>query len=150
MNRLMLGSGVFKREGWKTLDCNPAYNPDFLAEIPPFPAGVWSACWDEIEWIHGVTSLFPWQADEALTHLHEFLAPGGKLVLEQPNFRMAKERVEWLFGDASLKQPMIMNRWAYTPESLTAALRKSGFQRVDILPAQHHLPERDFRVEAYR
>lgn len=150
MNRLMLGSGIFKREGWKTLDCNPVHAADFVASIPPLPDDVKAVEWDEIEWIHGITSLYPWDAKAVLAEILAVLKPGGRLVLEQPDFIKARERVEWLFGDATLNLAPIMNRWSYWPESLKIELRRTGFSGIEILPAQHHVPERDFRVEAWR
>lgn len=175
----MICSGPVKREGWKTLDCNPVHHPDFLAMIPPFPDEVKAIQWDEIEWIHGITSLHPWDAEQALRELHSILRPpdsqdmrehlkrhflvygsvtippiraGGKLVLEQPDLMRCDpiEHPEWIFGDLSLRNPLHMNKWAYTERSLKAVLSTAGFSRVEILPAQHHLPERDFRAEAFR
>jgi hypothetical protein len=154
----MLGSGIFRCEGWKTLDCNPEHHPDFLATIPPLPEAVKAIQWDEIEWIHGITSLYPWEARDILRELHSVLRPpqalprceGGKLVLEQPNFTKARAMREWLFGDPSHREPRIMNRWSYTPEELFEELQAAGFSKIEILPAQHHVPGRDFRVDAWR
>lgn len=151
MNRLMLGSGIFKREGWKTLDCDPLHNPNFVSTIPPLPDAVRETRWQEVEWIHGITSLYPWDAEIVLKELHAVIQSGGRLSLEQPDYGKAREKVEWVFGDGVRHhQPLIMNRWAYTPESITTLLEKTGFSRIEVLPAQHHVPERDFRVEAWR
>lgn len=152
MNRLMLCSGIFRREGWKTLDCNPVHHPDFVAKIPPLPQAVKALQWDEIEWIHGIsTGIERWQVPDLLEQIRLSLraTPAGKLVLEQPD-RDKCDRPEWMFGDPSLCDPNHMNRWAYTPTDLTLLLRQAGFSRVDVLPARHHVPARDFRVEAYR
>lgn len=147
--KLILCSGQTRREGWKTLDANPKNEPDFLAVIPPLPSEVKAVVWDEIELVHGITSFYPWEAETLLKELREVLSPGSKLVLEQPDLRKASHKVEWLFGDPSARNPLHMNRWAYDPESLLAALALAGFKRVDILTARHHEPARDFRAEAY-
>jgi hypothetical protein len=78
------------------------------------------------------------------------LAPGGLLTLEQPDFRkiVAGAKLEWIFGDPSLADPFHMNKWSYSPDSLTVLLAQSGFTCIDVLAARHHLPERDFRIEA--
>jgi predicted SAM-dependent methyltransferase len=150
-NRLIIGAGIHKREGWMTLDADPETRPDFLGSIPPFPASVKAVEWNEIEWIHGITSLYPWDARQALTELYEMLKPGGRLTLEQPDFEKAKNRVEWLFGDAeSFQNPLLMNRWSYSPRTLTERLEKVGFTGIRVLPAQYHLPTRDFRIEAHK
>lgn len=150
MNRLMLGSGIFKRDGWKTLDCNPVHHPDFLATIPPLPDAVKAVDWDEIEWIHGITSLVPWEGEQVLLEIYSVLPEEGKLVLEQPNFTKAHATKEWVFGDPLLRNKEHMNRWAYEPMDLIELLDRIGYRRITLLPAQHHVPERDFRVEAWR
>lgn len=150
MNRLMLGAGTVRREGWTTLDANPKCEPDIVAVFPPLPPEVKAVAWDEIEWIHGITSLYPWQAEEMLREIHAVLASGGKLVLEQPDFVHARSKIEWLFGDPAGRNALHMNKWGYTPISLSQLLRSAGFSRVNVSTAQHHMPERDFRIEAYR
>lgn len=151
MNRLMIGPGQLRREGWKTLDADPNRGWDFVATIPPLPAAVKAIPWDEIEWIHGITSLYPWDGEQAVIEIFQVLAPGGRLTLEQPDFRQARARLEWVFGDAAeFKNPLLMNRWGYTPDSLTELLQRAGFAQIDILPARHHKPSRDFRVEAFK
>lgn len=148
MNRLMLCAGVHRREGWKTLDQNPEFGADFIARIPPLPAAVKAVSWDEIELIHGITSFYPWEAMDLLAGLHDVIAPAGKLILEQPDFRRAI-KVEWVFGDPVPRNPLHLNRWGYTPESLAAAVKQAGFRRIVILPAEHHNPLRDFRIGAF-
>lgn len=149
MNRLMLCAGASRRDGWKTLDANPKHEPDFLATIPPLPDSVKAVAWDEIEWIHGITSFYPWEGAQILKELKAVLVPGGKLILEQPDFNKVGQRPEWIFGDPSLTNPLHMNKWAYTPATLTAAMHKAGFSIIAIRVALHHLPERDFRIEAF-
>lgn len=150
-NRLMLCPGIFWREGWKCLDAFKRPHIDYPATIPPLPAEVKAIQWDEIEWVHGITSLYPWEAKDILPELLAVLKPGGKLVLEQPNFEHTRVSVPMVFGNAEdQRDPLLMNKWAYRPEDLTELLRQTGFSRVEILPAQHHVPSRDFRVEAYR
>lgn len=146
-NRLILCAGIVRRAGWLTLDIKGG---DFTATIPPLPSEVKAVLWDEIEWVHGVGSFLPWVAESILKEIREVLGTGGKLVLEQPNFDIAKNRVEWVFGDPSHKDSLIMNRWAYTPGTLGDLLEKVGYHSIRLLPAQYHVPDRDFRMEAYK
>lgn len=148
MNQLMIGAGGMRREGWKTLDCKPG--ADFVARIPPLPPEVLAIAWDEIEWIHGIGSLVPWEGMAVLEGCYQALRDGGRLVLEQPDFLRAGGMREWLFGDPSLRDADHMNRWAYTPMELRDLLLRAGFSKVEVKPAQHHVPERDFRVEAWK
>lgn len=147
-NQLILCSGRTRRPGWKTLDANPVHEPDFLCSIPPLPKSVTSVMWDEIEWIHGVTSFYPWDAEKILLELVRCLS--GKLVLEQPDSNMIHlaKHPEWAFGDPSLGNPLHMNKWSYSPSSLAHLLGQCGFKEIEILPAQYHSPKRDFRIEA--
>jgi hypothetical protein len=147
---LSIGCGIMRRDGWETLDADPYFGATYLATIPPLPAEVKAKTYDEVEWIHGVGSLFPWEAKAALVDILGLLSPGGKLTLEQPNFNNSILKPEWLFGDPTFGNPLIMNRWCYTPEALRDLLRDVGFSRIDVLPAKFHLPARDFRIEAYK
>src|SRR5512147_133063 len=147
--KLILCAGKTKREGWTTLDANPIHMPDILATIPPLPKEVFAYRWDEIELVHGITSFYPWQALQLLRELRDVLAPGGKLILEQPNLDKCWGELLWIFGDPSLREPLHMNRWAYNANSLMAMVLEAGFQHCNTAPAQYHVPSRDFRVEAW-
>lgn len=157
MNRLMLCSGQTRREGWVTLDSNSAHDPVILVSIPPLPSQVTRVKWDEIELIHGITSFYPWEAAQLLKEIHGVLAPGGKLVLEQPDLTIVVRHLyfgsaspAWLFGDPKLLNPAHMNKWAYSQDSLHQALLSAGFKRIELKDALHHNPVRDFRMEAYK
>lgn len=146
--RLLLCSGSMIREGWKTLDA--AGDVDFLCSIPPLPPLEESL--DEAELIHGIASFQPWEAKQLLEDVYSALNPGGKLTLEQPDLRVVCGigRPQWIWGDPVPQNPMHMNKWGYTPCSLSALLQDVGFTRIRVLPAQYHIPERDFRIEAIK
>ncbi len=83
------------------------------------------------------------------------LAPGGLLILEQPDISICVRAIAnsgplfWLFGDPALQEPLHMNRWGYTPDSLTDLLRSAGFAKaITLKKAEYHDPARDFRIEA--
>ena len=165
--KLIIGCGTQRREGYQTLDADPGGQPDFVATIPPLPAEVRGQAWDVIEMIHFIEHLFPWDASEVLKQVYECLSPGGTFVLEQPDILFAARVLAglqspipgtdpgqcdmWvLFGDPTHENPLFGHRWGYSPRTLTAALREAGFleQNISILPAQFHVPGRDFRIEA--
>jgi hypothetical protein len=145
---LILCAGNTRRPGWMTLDANTEHRPDIVAMIPPLPAEVTRAKWHEIELIHGITTFHYWEAKLLLKEIKQVLVSGGKLVLEQPDFDKAKIRVEWLFGDPLFRNPLHMNKWAYTPRTLEELLKEAGFTNIQQLPAQYHIAWRDFRMEA--
>lgn len=154
MNRLLLFAGAVRRDGWVTLDGNPDRGCDITALVPPLPPEVTERRWDAVEWVHGIGSIYPWDAATLLAELRAVLSPDGVLMLEQPDAGLVAQAmllnprfVWWMFGDPSFREPLHMNRWAYTPASLEAAVREAGFTRVDVVPPRRH-PERDFRLEA--
>ncbi len=137
MNKLMLLAGGIKREGWKTLDCNPDCRADIVATIPPLPEEVTSCKWDEVECIHGVNVIYPWETEAILSELFKVMAPDGLLVLEQPDIDKAIRRymddrtlLRMVFGDPSTRDVPGMVRWGYTPDSLKDLVGRCGFTRV--------------------
>jgi hypothetical protein len=156
VNKLMLCAGMTKRDGWLTLDSDPESQADFIATIPPLPEQILSEKWDEIEWIHGIGSLYTWEAKEVIRQIRAVLNPDGVLILEQPSLGAVAQEILrdpskawWMFGDPTHRNPSMMNRWCYSPASLTEMLKEYGFTRVSVSDAQHHgRSPRDFRVEA--
>ncbi len=147
MNRLSIMAGVTgHREGWKTLDCKPG--ADYVALVPPLPREVRSQQWDEIELIHGIGQLYPWDGEALLKEIRAILKPDGVLILEQPNFVIASSEPEWTYGDPGPRDPLHMVKWGYSPQSLCELLSFCGFTRQELKPAQYHVPARDFRIEA--
>ncbi len=148
-NRLSLFAGVHRKEGWHHLDKDGG---EFKATIPPFPDAVTAITWDEVEWIHGINVVYPWEARRILTGLHAIMRPGAILTLEQPDFRKLLDAgsVAWFYGDPARPDPASMVKWAYTHSALIELLKSTGFPDGRIEAAQHHVPERDFRAVAVR
>lgn len=148
--KLILCAGATRRDGWTTLDASPLHGPDICATVPPLPTEVKRHKWEAVELIHGISSFYPWEADQLLAELRDVMEPDGVLILEQPDISkaMASGVVRWVFGDPSHGHAGYMNHWGYTPGTLTERLLAAGFTRLKVLPAQHHYPPRDFRIEA--
>jgi hypothetical protein len=54
-----------------------------------------------------------------------------------------------LYGDPEWKDPLMIHRWGYTPESLARLLEQAGLTEVRQEPAEFKLREpRDMRVTA--
>ena len=158
---VMIGAGRERRAGWFTLDADAANDPDVVATVPPVPEFVREA--DEIEMIHVLEHFHVWEVPPLLSELREALTDGGKLVLELPNLdvvikvlsgELDRPREQWgmwpLYGDPSHADPLMCHKWCWTPESLTAELMRAGFTHVERREPLYHVPERDFRLEAYR
>lgn len=166
MNRLILCAGRQRREGWLTLDADARVKPNILASIPPLPEAVTSRQWAAVELIHGIEHFYLWEARELLQGLRGVLAPGGTLILEQPNIRYAAQVLlgvrekprghvdqfdMWpLYGDPRHRNQLFGHKWGYSPESLSDLLFECGFPAdgIKVCRARSHFPGRDFRVEA--
>jgi SAM-dependent methyltransferase len=170
--RLNVCAGRHLLDGWTNIDVAPSPHkkaggrpPDILADMRsiPLPDG----CADEVMCIHGIEHIEPWEADVALLEWHRLLMPGGMLVLECPNLLKCCQNVlenyhqpgkhpdqfgMWgLFGDATLRDPYMLHRWAYTPASLEVKLKAAGFVDAIEEVTQWHLTgqkRRDMRMTA--
>ena len=168
-NKLMIGAGRKRQRGWTTLDADVNTGADIIATLPPLPDAVLAQQWDEIEMIHVIEHFYLWEARELLPQLRDVLKMGGKLVIEAPNIlyaarvlcgleqppRVAKSKQGkfdmWpLYGDPRGCNPLYGHRWGYSPETMREELIAAGFdaEKIEELPAQHHVAVRDFRIEA--
>lgn len=171
MNKLQLGSGPdtqnAKRYGWTTLEGDPAMRPDYAAIVPPLPDGVKAQQWDVIEMVHFIEHLNINNARILLKECYQILAPGGKLITEQPNIKKA---ARWLldmdekpnkkdilfydmyafYGDQRDRLELYAHRWGYWPESLIQECLDAGFDEAVEKQARFHWPDRDFRIEAFK
>jgi len=138
--------------------------PDVLCDLHALPMfGDNSA--DEILSVHVVEHFWRWEVLDVLREWARVLKPGGRMVLECPNLVSAcqaflgdpdgasgpgqeGQRTMWVFyGDPQWKDPLMIHRWGYTPESLKSLLSEVGLKDVRQEPAQYKLREpRDMRL----
>ncbi len=157
--RINLGCGRRKLDGWINVDIKDAdVNCDISGALP-FPDNYA----DEVMAIHLIEHFYPWEAENILTEWRRILKPGGVLVLECPDLmkvlrhafttgKLDGPMFFWpIYGDPGHKNPYMMHKWAYSPETLKAGLKQVGFELVAEKPAQYHKKEkRDMRVEAIK
>jgi hypothetical protein len=165
--KLLLGAGNSRNtddrlQGYVTQDAVPGPGVDVVAVLPPLPETLRKP-WDEIMIIHMIEHLYPDAAVQLIAECHEVLAPGGRLILEQPNLNFCMRVVlgdlvppkgealrfglMGIFGEAN-GQPEMLHRWGYSPESLMAVLIAAGFaaEHIAVETVQFHYAQRDFRL----
>jgi len=163
--RLNLGCGDRILPGYVNVDAVEARasaKPDVvcdLDDLTPFD----DATVDEILSVHVIEHFWRWEVREVLKEWMRVLKPGGRMILECPNLLSAcrafledparfsradseGQRTMWVFyGDPEGKDPRRVNRWGYTPDSLSALLAEVGLRNVRQESAQLREP-RDMRV----
>jgi len=165
--RLNLGCGDKPLEGYINVDVAPSRGgkaPDVVADVrflEPFAPDHA----DEILAIHLIEHIDRWEVVDVLRRWFTLLKPGGRLVIETPNLVSACEALladplkaaragktgqmsMWpLYGDPSWKDPLMMHKWLYTPQSLAEVMHEAGFVKIKQTPAQFKLKEpRDMRL----
>lgn len=150
---------------YKTHDGLPEFGTDYCFTLPPIPWELRQGQWAEIYLIHGIEHFYLWDAMILLSNMHEALAPGGLLVMEQPNLKTCCEvylglkkpmtKIESHSGIGGIyggPTPFLAHKYGWTPETLTEACISVGFspEKIKTGPGLAHpcAYGRDFRVEA--
>lgn len=127
-----------------------------LSNPIPLPDG----CASELHSYHFLEHVYRWEAPALVAEWRRLLKPGGLLVLELPNIKLAAKNLTagmddqmtmWgFYGDPSWRDPFMCHRWGYTPETVKVLLL--GFEKVKALPPRTHgaKAQRDMRIEAYK
>jgi len=165
--RLNLGCGDKILAGYVNVDVvesRAGQRPDVvcdLHDLAPFA----DASVDEVLAVHVVEHFWRWEVAGVLREWVRVLKPGAPLVLECPNLASAcstfladpssgsradaaGQRTMWVFyGDPQWRDPLMVHRWGYTPQSLAALMAEAGLAHVRQEPAQFKLREpRDMRI----
>jgi len=160
------GCGDKILKGYINVDVAPSrrgFKPDVICDLHKLTFDDASA--DEILSVHVVEHFWRWEVADILREWARVLKAGGKMVLECPNLRSACERflsdplaysspgkegqrTMWVFyGDPSWRDPLMVHRWGYTPESLASLMAEVGLVNIRQEPAQFKLREpRDMRI----
>lgn len=156
--KLLIGSGVSKLDGYKTVDLFVPADYNFNLE-EPIPLEEKSV--EEIIGYHVIEHLDHRKVVDAVRSWQRVLIPGGKLLLEFPDLdaviqwyhqEQSNKALEWLFGTHD--RPGQVHKWGYTKESMKALLVAAGFTESTILftdPQDYHKKDGPcLRVEAQK
>lgn len=169
--KLNLGCGDKILPGYLNVDVAASRSgkrPDVLCDLHdlvPFEDGVA----DEILAVHVVEHFWRWEVVAVLREWVRVLRPGGTMILECPNLESAcrefladpdrasgpgqeGQRSMWVFyGDPAWRDPLMVHRWGYTPNSLAGVMAEAGLVNLRQEPAQFKLREpRDMRIVGER
>lgn len=98
--RLNLGSGNRReRDGFVTLDMNPAHSPDIVARVPPIPLPDESVA--EVFCSHLIEHLSNEDASELMREVYRVLVPGGAATFMCP----------YALSDAAFQDPTHKSFW---------------------------------------
>lgn len=116
---------------------------------------------DEILSVHILEHFYEWEVQGVLKEWARVLRPGGKLIVEMPdvvkaarNLIEAVEGDKWhmwpLYGDNTLKDPLMCHKWGWCAKTITPYLERAGFTKIKEKEPQWHgrKKNRDFRIEA--
>jgi len=165
--KLNLGCGDKILDGYINIDVvesRAGVKPDVICDLHDL-SKFQSNSVDEILAVHVVEHFWQWEVTDILKEWIRVLKPGGKLILECPNLISAAEeflknsdvaamggpegqRSMWVFyGDPGWKDPLMIHRWGYTPNSLATIMAAAGLTELKQEPAQFKLREpRDMRI----
>lgn len=162
--RINVGCGKRILDGYVNVDVAPRPGVEHVcsADQLPFPDG--SA--REVLAVHLVEHVYAWDVPRLLAEWARVLRPGGSLALEMPdvlkaarnladNVRIGKHPDQahmWaLYGDDTLRDPLMMHRSGWWFERLRPLVLGAGFRDVVERDTVFHPAGRrvrDFRLEA--
>jgi predicted SAM-dependent methyltransferase len=154
--RLNLGAGEKRPAGYLNVGLEEGHDIRCDLRAIPVPDGFA----DEAMAIHVLEHFDRWDVPAVLLEWKRILKPGGLLVLELPDLLKCcrnvlrgdpeQEGMLGLFGDPAHREPLMMHRWGWHPETLRKELRRAGFVKVrERAPVFHgRRTWRDMRFEA--
>jgi predicted SAM-dependent methyltransferase len=162
--KIHLACGRHILDGWTNCDLEKhpkaAREPDIFCDVSKVPLDDGVA--DELLSVHILEHFYHWEVPGVLAEWHRLLKVGGKLVIEMPDIRKAAlnlldggtdQMAMWpIYGDQTLKNPLMCHKWGWSYKTLLPVLMAAGFEAIVERPTEWHgrKHNRDFRVEAFK
>jgi predicted SAM-dependent methyltransferase len=162
--KIHLACGRHILDGWTNCDLEKhpgaKRDPDIFCDVSKVPLDDGIA--DELLSVHILEHFYQWEVAGVLAEWHRLLKVGGKLVIEMPDIRKAAlnlldggndQMAMWpIYGDQTLKNPLMCHKWGWTYKTLLPVLINAGFEGIVERPTEWHgrKQNRDFRVEAFK
>ncbi len=162
MTCLNLACGREYRDGFVNIDNQQMYQGDFKVDMK---ADVFDLEWEKntVDMIlvnHFVQYVTPPKMEILLKRWYGWLTYSGEIHIEAGNILevckniLESKTVEGMHDKNAIMQlygidENIWNKWAWSPQSLSEALYRAGFQALQVFPGHYHEnPKRDFLIVA--
>ena len=162
--KIHLACGRHILDGYTNCDLarhpNAVRDPDIFCDVSCVPLPDGEA--DEVLSVHILEHFYEWEVPIVLAEWARLLKPGGMLILEMPDvYKAARNLLEgqpdkmamWpLYGDNTMRNPLMCHKWGWTYRTLLPYLEKAGFIDCVEKDPQWHArnKKRDFRVECVK
>lgn len=170
--KLHLGCGGVRWKDFINVDLYPHHDSvhdssrkgcvaDIFADIRNL--GLSEATVDEIFTSHTVEHFTRWESIDMFAQWYNILRPGGKLVIEMPDF---KRCILWLFHPSKKKRELARSqfygnqwdrlefethRYVWSAKEIVRVLREIGFSTIAVSHhTETHYAGRDMRIEALK
>lgn len=170
--RLHLGCGAVKLDGWINIDIQETIATDLVMDVRNISEHFEPGSVSAIQMIHAISYLRLWEARDFFRSAFDLLKPGGRLIFEFPDLmkccamsqkatesKDAVQQIEAIRGIFAFDLGQVEQRAAFIPYAMGWAawhlqkeLQSCGFVDVSIQKPQTHgpRPDRDSRIEATR
>lgn len=162
--KIHLACGKHVLDGWTNCDMvrhpKAPRDPDIFCDVSSVPLPDASA--DVVLSVHILEHFYHWEVPAVLKEWARLLKPGGHIIIEMPDIVKAARNLVagandqfsmWpIFGDQTLKDPLMCHKWGWTFETIKPLLKEAGFTEIRERNPEWHGRKinRDFRVEAVK
>ncbi len=159
-----------KKEGWVNIDLVPFPDLDIKHDVRKIHEILGSNVADELHAYHVCEHIYPQELRVVLRGWFDVIKPGGKIVIEMPDFLKAaknilqfettEDKALWFdlglkafYGEYDSSNPNVvldLHKWLWTFKTFKPELVNVGFVDIEEHTPGTHRKERDFRIVGYK